>query len=76
MEGLQKELKMIKSGQERDEHFEAVKKVLEKQTYPAEVEEYLKMVSRSEFPWNIVQAYHLGVIVGKKRERSRHQHIR
>lgn len=50
-------------------------KILDQQKYPAEAEEYLKLVAR-EFQeeglkWVLLKAYCLGVIIGKRKERKR-----
>jgi hypothetical protein len=50
-------------------------KILDQQKYPAEAEEYLNMIAR-EFQeeglkWVLLKAYCLGVINGKRKERTR-----
>jgi hypothetical protein len=55
--------------------MEAIEKILKKQRYPAEAENYLEMIEKGSvqygWRWVAVKAFCLGVIYGKREERSK-----
>lgn len=55
--------------------FAEISKILKKQKYPYEVEEYLKQITKEStddgLPLTVFKAYWLGIILGKRIERSK-----
>lgn len=74
MNDLNSKIKKIGSDVNEEERFEIIAEILAKMPYPVEATWYLRMITkRVGKPLNIIMAYQLGVIAGKRHERAKNK---